>query len=75
MSGIELQHQQAIGERWYDGFGEVRVMAIADGWIMARRPGCIPFVTYMTQWYELYQDVPRGAADDGAGTKPAARMP
>ena len=26
------------------GAGEVRVMAVAEGYAMCRRPGCIPFV-------------------------------
>jgi hypothetical protein len=32
------------GFRWYDIHGQVRVMAVADGYVMARRPGCGPFV-------------------------------
>lgn len=44
----------AVGSRWLDADGAhtrvVRVMAVADGWIMARRSGCIPFCTYHKDW-------------------------
>jgi len=35
------------GQEWYDKKDPtfiVRVMAVADGWLMLRRPGCMPFV-------------------------------
>ena len=65
MTGVELKKQPFVRETWYDAIGPVRVMAIADGWMMARRPRCCPFVTYITHWHERFQDAPRGAADDG----------
>jgi hypothetical protein len=32
------------GYTWHDAHGPMRVIAIADGYAMCRRPGCIPFV-------------------------------
>jgi hypothetical protein len=34
----------AKGQVWYDQHGTVRVMAVAEGYVMARRPRCSPFV-------------------------------
>lgn len=33
-----------------DADSTVRVMAIADGYAMVRRKGCIPFVLYLSEW-------------------------
>ena len=33
--------------------GRVRYMAHADGYVMARRPGCIPFVVAQREWLSL----------------------
>jgi hypothetical protein len=38
-------------ERWREGV--LRLMARADGWVMCRRPGCIPFTMTERQWNEL----------------------
>lgn len=45
-------HGRAVlaGQVWlmpetdWRGAGEVRVMAVAEGYAMCRRPGCVPFV-------------------------------
>lgn len=34
----------------YDGAGKCVLMAFADGYIMARRPGCVPFVMRVKAW-------------------------
>ncbi len=40
----------AAGQKWVRGVPgvdrEVRVMAVADGWAMVRRPGCAPFAVF-----------------------------
>ena len=33
-----------VGYTWQDERGPICVMAVADGYAMCRRPGCIPFV-------------------------------
>jgi hypothetical protein len=33
-----------VGSYWFHRHGEVRVMAIAEGYAMVRRRGCAPFV-------------------------------
>lgn len=38
-------------ERRYDNFGELRLMAEVDGWIMCRRPPrWVPFVVSREEW-------------------------
>lgn len=41
------------GERRYDKHGEFRVMAFVDGWVMARRPQCVPKLFTLQQWMAL----------------------
>jgi hypothetical protein len=38
-------------ERWREGV--LRLMARADGWVMCRRPGYVPFVMPEREWDEL----------------------
>lgn len=33
-----------VGQVWKDEMGEVRIMAVAEGYVMARRKGCAPFL-------------------------------
>lgn len=42
----------------YKGGGKVRFMAAADGYVMCRRPGCIPFVVPASDWNEWPEVVP-----------------
>lgn len=35
-----------------NGDGPIVLMAIADRWVMVRRPGCIPFVMPLEKWNE-----------------------
>lgn len=41
---------------WHDPFGNVRVMTVCEGYVMARRPHCAPFVksikTFMNEFKE-----------------------
>lgn len=37
-------------ERRYDAHGVKVWMAEADGWVMARRPNCVPFVVPRKDW-------------------------
>jgi hypothetical protein len=41
------------GDRRYDGYGPFRVMACADGYVMARRPHCMPMIFSLAEWREL----------------------
>lgn len=43
------------GERYTDGIGPVVVMTIVDGYVMARRPKCIPFVYPARQFAQAYK--------------------
>lgn len=45
--------------RWYRG-GEAWFMAEHHGWVMARKPGSIPFTIYAKDWLRL------PTAEDGA---------
>jgi hypothetical protein len=42
-----------IGDVKYDEHGKMTVMAVANGYIMARRPRCMPFVALEKIWNEL----------------------
>ena len=37
----------------YDEHGEIRVMAYADGYLMVRRPGKMPFILHYSEWDDL----------------------
>jgi hypothetical protein len=34
----------------YDGLGKLKLMAKVDGYVMLRRPKCMPFVRSVGQW-------------------------
>jgi hypothetical protein len=36
--------EPAKGSRWNDERGEVRVMAVVEGYVVLRRKGCAPFL-------------------------------
>jgi hypothetical protein len=38
--------------KWHDG-RESREMARANGWVMVRRPGCIPYTMFAREWDSL----------------------
>ena len=42
-----------VGDRFTDEHGEVRVIALAEGWVMVRRKNAVPFVAY---WKEFTSD-------------------
>ena len=62
--GKSLSHRMAenvaIGSRWTNAAGVARVMTKADGYIMLRRPGSIPFVLaaidLVTDWTMLPEE-------------------
>jgi hypothetical protein len=41
------------GFRYADNHGEIRVMAVADGWVLARRPRMVPFAI-QAKWIAAY---------------------
>lgn len=42
--------------------GPIKAMACADGYVMCRRPGCIPFVLTVKEWDRLPPAKPVQAA-------------
>jgi hypothetical protein len=42
-----------VGDRWCDARTEVRVMAVAEGWAMVRRRGCMPFAVFIRDMLAL----------------------
>ena len=40
-------------EKRFDGLGEIRLMAEADGYVMCRRPGCFPLIMSRKAWDEM----------------------
>lgn len=47
MSVLDIKHP-----RWHNG-AESRFMAEANGWVMVRRPGCVPYTVFKRDWLEL----------------------
>lgn len=46
------------GQIWQDEYGGIfRVMAVADGYVMMRRPRCCPFIRGVTEFKRLYSPV------------------
>lgn len=50
----ELQELELTirGARWHEG-AESRYMAHANNWVMVRRPGCVPYTIYQSDWLAL----------------------
>lgn len=40
---------------WCDQLGTVRVMAVVEGWVVARRSGCIPFVEFWRDFLKKHK--------------------
>ena len=49
---VKLDDDALTGTRWHDHRGEIRVMTVCEGWIMARRKGCAPFLVHKSEWFE-----------------------
>ena len=43
----------------FDPVGEIRLMAQADGYVLVRRPGCMPFVLRAAEWGKMPKRDPR----------------
>jgi hypothetical protein len=37
----------------YDKFGKLTMMVYADGYVMCRRPGCMPIILIWKDWQKL----------------------
>lgn len=63
-----------LSERRYDLNGELRLMAKADGYVMVRHPGAMPFVLPLKVWDRLPTTKPEppvyGALGPMAGRYP-----
>ena len=44
-----------ISQWWHDHFSEVRVMAIVEGYVMARRPRSAPFVKSLADFKNTFK--------------------
>lgn len=54
----------ATCDAWrFDGHGRVRLMAVADNYVMCRRPGCIPFVLSVQKWNAMSREPLNEQAD------------
>lgn len=51
--------------------GEIRVMAVVDGWVVARHKGAAPFLCHSSDWAKLYErkEVARAARDEWPGER------
>ena len=49
MNKIDVRDPKIKLERG-DSIGPIRFMAMADGYVMCRRPGCIPWAERLNEW-------------------------
>ncbi len=42
----------------YDQYGKLTALAAQDGWMMVRRPACVPFVIKVKDWIALDSEPP-----------------
>lgn len=49
---MKPKHQAVPLER-EDRYGKFRLMAVAEGYVMARRHGCPPFVVSIDEWVAI----------------------
>lgn len=47
------------GQVWKDEHGTIKVMAVVDNYVVARRPRYTPFVVYLKDFLKLYTFDPR----------------
>ncbi len=64
----EDQAKRMMCASWVDQHGPVRIMAIADGYAMVRRPGCMPFVEPIREFGRSIR------IDDSAGRAALAQL-
>lgn len=50
--GLQKSEEGAMRQR-EDIHGPLRLMASAEGYVMVRRPGCVPFVLREQDWLQL----------------------
>ena len=48
---IDMEAQVRLA-RWHEG-QESRYMTHSNGWVMVRRPGCVPYTIYLRDWLAL----------------------
>jgi hypothetical protein len=54
-----------VGDKIFDDIGEARIMSIAEGYAMVRRPRCMPFVIVLKDIGKKWQPVQLGIEGDG----------
>jgi hypothetical protein len=42
------------GSKWEGFIGDLRVMAVVEGYVVSRYKGCMPFVTHHTKFRSIY---------------------
>jgi len=57
MSKLTAQ-EPAKGSRWIDDHGEARVMSVVEGYVVARRKGCAPFVMTSREFAAAFRPAP-----------------
>jgi hypothetical protein len=50
--GMLMPEHDVREARWHNGM-ESRFMTERDGWVMVRRPGCIPYTVFKKEWLKL----------------------
>jgi len=49
--------QPGKGSRWADREGEVRVLGVVEGYVVARRKGCAPFLSSVREFLAAFERV------------------
>lgn len=45
-----------ICQWWHDPLGDVRVMTVVEGYVVARRPRCAPFIKSLADFKNTFQE-------------------
>ena len=56
------------GDEYADGSGPIRCMAVSDSYVMARRPGCVPFILTTKGWMRNAAMLPVAAGSRSQGS-------
>ncbi len=51
-----MKEEVSRGDTITDYLSKIIILAVADGYVMCRRPGAIPFIKSVKEWNRLYKD-------------------
>lgn len=54
MLTVEQINALRVGDHLHDDAGEFRIMAMAEGYVLMRRLGCVPFAAKLTDFRDRF---------------------